>query len=126
MSNVVMIESKSDYFQDVVTMVRDCKCNVQLASDFESSLKIILSSRVQILILEWPQSAEHARAMIESIRNNHRSRRIHIIAISAFRTSEMLADALKAQVNDFFSWPISIAEIRERLMWASNEQELLV
>ena len=126
MSNVVMIESKSDYFQDVVTMVRDCKCNVQLASDFESALKLILSSRVQILVLEWPQSAEHARAMIDSIRNNHRSRRIHIIAISANRTREMLADALKAQVNDFFSWPISIGEIRERLMWASNEQELLV
>jgi len=126
MSNVVMIESKSDYFQDLVTMVRDCKCNVQLASDFESALKIILSSRVQILILEWPQSAEHARALIESIRNNHRSRRIHIIAISENRTPEMLADALKAQVNDFFCSPISIGEIRERLMWASNEQELLV
>jgi len=107
-------------------MVRDCKCNVQLASDFESALKIILSSRVQILILEWQESAEHARAMIDSVRNNHRSRRIHIIAISANRTPEMLADALKSQVNDFFSLPISIVEIRERLMWASNEQELLV
>jgi len=126
MSNVVMIESKSDYFEDLVAMVRNCKCNIQLASDFESALEIILSSRVQILVLEWPQSAEHARAMIDSIRNNHRSRRIHIIAISANRTREMLADALKAQVNDFFSWPISIGEIRERLMWASNEQELLV
>jgi len=126
MSNVVMIESKSDYFQDLLTMVRNCKCNVQLASDFESALKIILSSRVQILILDWPQSAEHAKALIESIRNNHRSRRIHIIAISANRTPEMLAGALKSQVNDFFSWPISIGEIRERLVWASNEQELLV
>ena len=126
MSNVLIIDSKSEGLQDLVTMVRDCKCNVQIASDFESALKIILNSRIQILILEWQQSAEHTRALIESIRNNHRSRRIHIIAISANRTPEMVANALKAQVNDFFSWPISVGEIRERLLWASNQQELLV
>ncbi len=125
MSNVVIVDSTCDGFEDLVSMVQDCKCNVQVAPDYESALRIILSSRVQILILEWQHTSDHARAMIESIRNNHRSRRIHIIAISANRTPEMVAGALKARVNDFFSWPISSSEIRERLMWASSEQELL-
>ncbi|MCY2974025.1 MAG: response regulator [Planctomycetota bacterium] len=125
MSNVVIVDSKCDDYKDLVTMVRDCKCNVQVASDYESALRIILTSRVQTLILEWQNSSDEVRAMIEAIRNNHRSRRMHIIAISAHQTKDMVAGALKAKVNDFLSWPISVSEIRERLMWASNEQELL-
>ena len=126
MSNVVIIDFKSDGFQDLVGMVRDCNYNVRVASDFKSALKIISNSRVQILVLEWQQSSEYARVLIESIRNNHRFRRIHIIAISVNSTPELVADALNSQVNDFFSWPISIGEIRRRFLWASNEQELLV
>jgi DNA-binding response OmpR family regulator len=120
-----MIDSQCDGYEELVTMVRDCKCNVQVAPDYASALKIILSSRVQILILEWQNSSEEIRSMIESIRNNHRSRRMHVIAVSTNRTAEMVASALKAKVNDFFSWPISTNEIRERLLWAANEHELL-
>jgi DNA-binding response OmpR family regulator len=126
MSNVVIIESSSDYFQDLVSIVKDCKCNVQVASDYDSAVKIVLNSRVQIMILEWCQPSEDAQTMIQLIRNNHRSRRIHIIAISANRTQELVADALNSKVEDFFSWPVSLNEIRERLMWATNQQELLV
>ncbi len=118
MSNVLIGNSKCDGYEDLVSMVRDCKCNVQVAPDYESALRIILSSRFQILILEWQNSSDEVRLMIDSIRNNHRSRRMHIIAISVNRTTEMVAGALKAKVNDFFSWPISTSEIRQRLMWA--------
>jgi PleD family two-component response regulator len=125
MSNVVIVDSQCDGYEDLITMVRDCKCNVQIAPDCESALRIILSSRVQILILEWQNSSDEVRSMIESIRKNHRSRRIHIIAISENRSAELVAGALTAKVNDFFSWPISTSEIRERIMWASHEHELL-
>jgi len=107
-------------------MVGECGVRITKANDYESALTTIVGSRVQILILQWGPENAGARALVDAIRKNHRTRRIHVIAVSENRTPEMLAEALNATVEDYFSWPVSLSEIRSRLLWASNRFELLV
>jgi len=126
MSNVLIVESQEPYFQDLIAMVGECGVRITKAIDYGSALKTIVGSRVQILILEWGHESEGARELVAAIRKNHRTRRAHVIAVSENRTPEMLADALNATVEDYFSWPVSISEIRSRLLWAANRFEQLV
>jgi len=127
MANILSIRSETIYSEDLNAMLQDCGYCVTTVADHAEAEKTILGKRIQIIVLGWePGNNEPPKALISLVRNNHRTRRIHIIAVSENRTPEMLAEAMNATVDDYFSWPVSMSELRSRLLWAANRFELLV
>lgn len=127
MSNILAIRAETKFTEDLNEMLQECGCDVTTVADHAEAQKTVLGKRIQILVLEWgPNGNELSKALISVVRKNHRTRRIHIIAVSENRTPEMLAEAMNATVNDYFSWPVSIYELRSRLLWAANRFEQLV
>ena len=124
--SVLIVDGDPDSLDQICSFVADCDVRLQTATDLASAMKRISESRFSIVLLDWQLPDGQAAKLVGHIRNNHRLRRMHIIALSEPADPETVQSVLKNGVDDFFSRPIAPHELRTRLLWAQSRLKELV
>ncbi len=124
--SVLIVEYDPNSLDQICSFVSECDVRLQTASDLASAMKRISDHRFSIVLLDWQLPDSQATKLVRNIRENHRLRRTHIIALSEPADSETIQAVLNCGVDDFFSRPIAPNELRSRLLWAQSRLKELV
>jgi DNA-binding response OmpR family regulator len=124
--SALIVDGDPDSLDQICSIVAECDVRLQTATDLASAMKRISESRFSIILLDWQLPDEQASKLVRNVRDNHRLRRMHIIALSEPADPATVQSVLKSGVDDFFSRPIAPNELRTRLLWAQSRLKELV
>jgi CheY-like chemotaxis protein len=124
--SVLIVEHDPAVLDHLSMCVKECEIKVHCADDLESAMSKLRNHRLSIAIVNWELPENQATEIIDTIRGNHRMRRMHIIVLSTKTDPSVVEEAMSRGANDFFSMPIGTAEIRSRLLWACSRTQQLM
>lgn len=123
---ILIVDADPVSLDKLCSYVSECDVRIQTATNLTTAMRRINEARFAILIVDWQLADNEAPALVENVRNNHRMRRTHIIALSEPADSETIQAVLNSGVDDFFARPITSSEVRNRLIWAKSRALELV
>ncbi len=124
--SVLIVEYDPVVLDELSLYVKDSEFRVQCATHIEAAMSKLRNHRLPIAIVDWDLPNDEASELIKQIRANHRLRRTHILALSAFSSPAVTEAAMNAGADDFFSKPIGAGELRARLLWAGSRAQAIV
>lgn len=124
--SVLIVENDPTLLDQLCLYVKEAEFRVHCATNAETALTKLQQHRLPIVILDWELPENQAAVLVQQVRENHRLRRTHILVLSSQTDPAAIETCMNLGTDDFFTKPVGAAELRNRIIWASNLTQSLV
>lgn len=115
MANILIVEDEPDVLLLLENRVRGAGHEVQSATDGETALDIIASSRPEVIILDWMMPRISGLDVLEKLRADDPDHEVKVLMLTAKSQQSDIDRAYEAGADDYIVKPFSSRDLIERI-----------
>ncbi len=115
--HILVVEDDPDGQEVVATILEHLNLSIDVANNVEDAEKLLFhsSSKYQAAILDLALPDKNGWDLLAEILNNPETANLPCIAVTAYHTSKLREDAIKAGFTAYFAKPIDATSFARRL-----------
>lgn len=113
-ATVLVVEDSPDNLITIKAVLQS-RCNILEAADGEEGLKIVLTEKPDLVLLDMSLPKMDGFAVVRKIKEDHKARHIPVIALTARAMKGDREEMLQAGCDDYISKPIDQVKLLEKI-----------